>query len=101
MRALKAEIGAEVDDLVDRIPLIEDRLRLLREVLAVQAEQSLSSAEAAYSAGTVGALDLLDAERVMFQVRVAEARAETDLAVALAELEGAVGMSLSRVREES
>ena len=56
----------------------------------VQARQSLLSAESAYAAGTAGALDLLDAERVLLQVRVAAARARTDLEIAYARLEGAV-----------
>jgi outer membrane protein TolC len=59
-----------------------------------QAEEALDSALAGYSAGSHGALDLLDSERVLLQVRIAEARARTDLAIAVALLEGAVARPL-------
>lgn len=90
VRATQAAIAEEMTDLTRRIPLIDERLALFDNVLVVQAEESLLSAFAAYSAGTVGALDLLDAERVLFEVRVAAARAQTDLANAIARLERAV-----------
>jgi outer membrane protein TolC len=63
-------------------------------VLLVQAEQSLQSAEAGYAAGTLNALDLLDAERVLLEVRTGTERARADHAIALARLEGAVGAPL-------
>ncbi len=89
-RAVAAGIEQSVGDLTSRIPLIWDRLRLLDDVLSRQAEQSLRSAESAYAAGTLNALDLLDAERVLLEVRIAGQRARADYAVALAQLEGAV-----------
>lgn len=89
-RETAAAIDAELGDLVHRIPLLEEQLGLYEDVLIVQARQSLESAESAYAAGTAGALDLLDAERVLLQVRIAEARARADLAVAHARLEAAV-----------
>lgn len=90
LRETAAAIDAEIGDLVHRIPLLEEQLGLYEDVLIVQARQSLESAESAYAAGTAGALDLLDAERVLLQVRIAEARARADLAVAHARLEAAV-----------
>jgi len=42
----------------------------------------------------LNALDLLDAERVLLQVRIATARARTDFAVAEAGLEGTVAAPL-------
>jgi len=90
-RSAAAAIGRDLDDLSRRVPLAWDRLRLYEDVLSLQAEQSLRSAEAAYSATTIGALDLLDAERVLLEVRLATVRARADYAIALAQLEGAVG----------
>jgi outer membrane protein TolC len=63
---------------------------LLEDVLAIQAAESLRSAESAYGAGTLNALDLLDAERVLLEVRIASARARADYAIAVAQLEGTV-----------
>ncbi|MCJ7753752.1 MAG: TolC family protein [Thermoanaerobaculales bacterium] len=90
VRETAASIDAELGELLHRIPLLEEQVDLYDKVLIVQARQSLQSAESAYAAGTAGALDLLDAERVLLQVRVAAARARTDLEIAYARLEGAV-----------
>ena len=45
---------------------------------------------AAYAAGTGSALELLDAERTLLEVRLALARARTERAIAVATLEGTV-----------
>jgi outer membrane protein TolC len=90
VREITAGIDGELGELVNRIPLLEDQVDLYDNVLIVQSRQSLLSAESAYAAGTAGALDLLDAERVLLQVRVGAARAQTDLDIAYARLEGAV-----------
>jgi outer membrane protein TolC len=90
IREATSLIDGELGELLHRIPLLEDQVDLYENVLVVQAHQSLMSAESAYASGTVGALDLLDAERVLLQVRVAAARARTDLEIAYARLEGAV-----------
>lgn len=94
-RAVITGIDRSLGDLAQRLPLTWDRLQLFEEVLAVQADESLRSAEAAYAAGTAGALDLLDAERVLLDVKIATARARADYAIALAQLEGAVGAPLT------
>jgi len=96
LRAIETAIEEEIADLARRIPLIDERLELFDGVLVVQAEESLSSALSAYSAGTAGALDLLDAERVLFQVRVAAARSRADLHNAIARLERAVARPLPK-----
>ncbi len=67
------------------------QLRLLKDVLEIQAQESLRSSEAGYAAGAINSLDLLDAERVLLDVRTAVARTRADYAIAVARLEGAVG----------
>jgi len=99
-RQVGADIERSLGDLSSRIPLIWDRLHLFTDVLTVQARQSLSSAEAGYAAGTLNALDLLDAERVLLEVRIATERARTDYAVAVAQLEGAVGAPVAPALEK-
>jgi outer membrane protein TolC len=89
------QIEQTLNDLVQRLPLIWERVRLLEDQLSIQADQSLRSAEAGYAAGTSNALDLLDAERVLLDVRIASARARADYAIAVAQLEGAMGAPLS------
>jgi cobalt-zinc-cadmium efflux system outer membrane protein len=93
-RSVTTGIDQELDDLVYRLPLTAQRLTLFKDVLAIQAGQSLSSAEAGYAAGTLNALDLLDAERVLLEVHTAAERACADVAIAVARLEGAAATPL-------
>lgn len=90
-RRVRTEIDGEIGDLAQRLVLAWRQLRLVGDLLVVQAEESLQSAEAGYIAGTLTALDLLDAEHVLFEAQTAAARATTDYLIGLAELEGAVG----------
>jgi outer membrane protein TolC len=83
-------IHRDVEDLATRIPLIRNQLQLLEEVLVRQSEESLRSVEAAYGSGSLNALDLLDAERVLIEARTAAARSRADYAIAVALLEGAI-----------
>ena len=99
-RQVLTGIQKEIDDLVARIPLTWSQLRLTGDVLQVQARESLRSAEAAYAAGNINALDLVDAERVLLEVRIALQRQTADYAIALARLEGAVGAPLGGHQSE-
>lgn len=93
-RATVTTVERELEDLRGRLPEITRRLDLLTNVLPVQAEQAFASAEAAYAAGRVEALSLLDTERVLLDVRLSAARARADLAIALIDLEDAVAAPL-------
>jgi len=93
-RSVVADIDRSLGELVERISLTYQQLRLLEGVLGLQADQSLRSAQTAYAAGTLSSLDLLDAERVLLEVRTARERARADYAIAIARLEGAVGEPL-------
>lgn len=93
-RSTIATIERELHDLRGRIPEIVRRLNLLHNVLPIQTEESFASAEAAYAAGRVDALALLDTERVLLDVRLAGARARADLAIALIDLEDAIAAPL-------
>jgi outer membrane protein TolC len=95
-RSAASGIERELEDLRGRIPEIVRRLALLENVLPIQSEQALASAEAAYAAGRVDALALLDAERLLLDVRLAAVRSRADLAIAIIDLEGAVGAPLPR-----
>ncbi len=98
-REVLAGIERSIGDLTARMPLLFEHWRLLDTVLRVQAREALRSAETAYSTGKLNAVDLLDAEVVLFDVRIATARTRTDLAIAQAELERAVAHSLLPVQE--
>lgn len=102
-RDVVVRIEAAVGDLVERLPLSWQQLRLLKDLLIVQAEEALDSAQAGYIASTLNALDLLDAEHVLFQAHTATARAHADYLIGVAKLEGAVAAALqdSTTKERS
>ena len=100
-RSLLAEIESAIGDLETRIPLLVRHLNLLETVLVKQAQEALRSAETAYSTGKLNAVDLLDAEVVLFEVRIATERTRTDLAIAHAQLERAVGQPIEAPSENS
>jgi len=99
-REATATIDGELGDLVHRLPLLTEQLELYDDVLIVQANHSLRSAESAYASGTANALDLLDAERVLLQVRIAAERVRSDRDVAYARLEGVIAGPLEIVHGE-
>lgn len=97
-RELLTEIETALGELTQRIPLTWEQLRLMEDILILQAAESVRSAESGYVSGTFNALDLLDAEHVLFDTETAVARARADYAIRVAELEGAVGSPLQRQR---
>jgi outer membrane protein TolC len=99
-RATATAIEGSLGDLMERLPLNWRQLRLLEDLLILQAEEAVESAGAGYVAGTLNALDLLDAEHVLFESRIAVARAHADYLIALARLEGAVGEPFAATEEK-
>ncbi len=95
-RDVLAEVESAVGDLIQRVPLTWQQLRLLEDILVVQAEESVQSAQSGYVSGTFNALDLLDAEHVLFEAETAIARARADYAIRVTQLEGEVGGPLEQ-----
>lgn len=77
-----------------RLPLLYQQWTLLDKVLLAQAEEALSSAVGAYTTGNLGALDLLDAEHVLFEIRTSAARTRAEYAATIAALEAAIASPL-------
>jgi len=88
---LENEMEFSVRDGVIRAETTRDQLDLYEKVLIPQAEQALESTQSAYSTGTLNALDLIDSERFLLNVRVAHARLVADYMIALADIERAIG----------
>jgi signal transduction histidine kinase/outer membrane protein TolC len=80
-----------IQDAVLRLESSAERADLYWEVIVPQAGESLASAEAAYTTGRQGFLELLDAERVLFEARLAHRRLVADWWIAAADLERALG----------
>ncbi len=98
-RRILAAIERSIGDLTARMPLLYEHWKLLETVLSVQAREALRSAETAYTTGKLNAVDLLDAEVVLLEVRIAIARTRTDLAVARVELERATATPSQESRD--
>jgi cobalt-zinc-cadmium efflux system outer membrane protein len=89
--ALTNDIQFAIRDQVVRVQTLGEEISLFDKVLIPQANESLKSTESAYETGQLGVLDLLDSERTLLQVRLANARQRADYMVALAGLERAIG----------
>ncbi len=94
LRAVETRIDQSLAELAARLPLTLDQVRLFENLLLPQAETALDSALSAYSSGALGAIDLLDAERILLEARIGTARLRADYLIALARLEGALGAPL-------
>ncbi len=90
LEAVRDRLRFDIQETVLRIDSLGERGRLFRDVIIPQAEESLASAEAAYTTDRLGFLDLLDAERVLFQSRLSYHRLVSDLWIALSDLESHV-----------
>jgi cobalt-zinc-cadmium efflux system outer membrane protein len=99
-RDVSASVDRAVGELVEHLRLSREQVELFERVLVIQAEQSLRSAESGYAAGNLNSLDLLDAERVLLDVRTGIERARADHAIAVARLEGAIGAPLGEDNSE-
>jgi cobalt-zinc-cadmium efflux system outer membrane protein len=90
LQAVRDGLRYDVQEALLRLDSLIERGRLFLDVIIPQAEESLASAEAAYTTDRLGFLDLLDAERILFQSRLTYHRLVSDIWIALADLELAV-----------
>ena len=87
LEAVRDRLRFDIQEALLRLDSLGDRSRLFHDVIIPQAEESLASAEAAYTTDKLGFLDLLDAERILFQSRLGYHRLVSDLWIALSDLE--------------
>lgn len=98
--AVQDRLRYEVQQATLELDSLSERARLYLEVIIPQAEESLGSAEAAYTTDRLAFLDLLDAERVLFQSRLAYHRLLADLWISLADLELAAARPIPTTDQE-
>jgi len=91
------------NDLVSRAERIlyefEDggrKLKLYGDVLVPKAEELVGASEAAYTAGTIDFLSLIDAQRTLLRYQLQRERAHADRQQRLAELESLAGKGLAK-----
>jgi outer membrane protein, heavy metal efflux system len=91
-------IEASIREAGSHISTLRGQIALFNSTLVPQTEQALQSAEAAYSTGGLGVLDLLDSERVLLQVRLGLAQMASDYMKSLADMERAIGAPFPEVK---
>ncbi len=85
-----------VKDFHFKVQTAERLVKLYRDSIIPQAEQSLKAAEVGYRAGQVDFLNFIDSQRVLLDFNLAYYRAIADFGINIAELERVVGTELSR-----
>jgi outer membrane protein TolC len=91
---LMNQVEAEIADIAFQIKTTGETLDLYERGLLTQAESSLKSATAAYQTGKLDFLNLLDAERMLLQLRLAYTNEQANYFKQIAALERAVGGNL-------
>lgn len=85
---------AKIKMITYRIKDAQRQIQLYRDALVPKAEQSLKASEAAYSAGSVDFLNLIDSERSLLAFQLSYYKAIRDYEQRFAEIEMIVGQSL-------
>lgn len=85
-----------VKDFHFRMQTAERLVKLYRDSIIPQAEQSLKAAEIGYQAGRVDFLNLIDSQRILLDFQLAYYRAIADFGTNLSELERVVGIELTK-----
>ena len=89
----RLQVRTEVADLREQIRRLQRRLTLLQEELIPKAETSLEATLSAYQSGQTDFLDLLDAERTLFQLQLDHETLYAQTLKTTAALERALGRS--------
>lgn len=98
--ALETSFTTEIADLTNQIRRDEEQLDLYQTLLLPQAEASVEAAVSAYTTGQTDFLDLLDSERMLFQIRMGQEDTRTRRLKSVAALERVLGLdSLEQLQE--
>jgi outer membrane protein, heavy metal efflux system len=90
-------LGAELYEVLFDHDDAQRRIELYSATLLPKARESLQASLTAFQGGTTTFLELLDAERTLLEFQLAESRARTDRAIALARLDALVGSPVPRL----
>jgi outer membrane protein TolC len=91
--ALDASFRTEIADLLQRLDREQEQLELFTDALIPQATTTLAASVSAYTTGRATFLDLLDAERMLFNLRWSYEATRSGLLKSGAELERAIGVA--------
>ena len=91
---------SEVSEMFAKVEAARKSLSFYQEGLLPQAQQSYGAAVGAYQTGQVNFMTLLDAQRTIRDTRLGYYKALVDYAQSLADLDRAVGIDLSQLRNK-
>ncbi len=94
---LKNHVLYEVEDALINVQVAESEIKLYRDVILPQAQQTLEAVTASYRTGRASFLNLIDSERVLLKFELAYYRSLVDFEKGLADLERAVGIDLNKI----
>ncbi len=96
LQSMRTSIRTEIENLTHRLERQERQLALLEQNLLPQARTTVEATLSAYGAGRTGFLDLLDAERMLFTLRMEQVDTRVRYLQTSAELERALGSRAAR-----
>ena len=94
LASAELDLGARLQRALYRLRDAERRVELYRDGLVPKGEEAVRALDVAYQAGDEGFLDLIDAQRALLEFQLQAARAQSDRAQALAEIERITGLAL-------
>jgi outer membrane protein, heavy metal efflux system len=97
-RQARNRVLSQLQQSLSRVRSNQDSLRLTRDTLVPQAEQTLRSTLSAYQTGKRDFMTLLDAYRMVWMARENDVMAVKNLLTSLADLERAVGLSAADIQ---
>lgn len=97
-RAAQSRVLAALAQAHQRLAAIEKEITALRSILLPGAQSAFDAANKGYQLGKFGFLDVLDAQRTLFQMRTQHLRALGDYQRGVSEIERLVGGPLSSQR---
>jgi cobalt-zinc-cadmium efflux system outer membrane protein len=98
-RATKARVLTEIADAFAAMASAHARSSILGKDVVPEAQKALDAASAGYNEGKFSYLDVLDAQRTVFDARVQHLEALAEHLAAVADVEGLVGQSIETIAE--
>ena len=93
-RAAQSRLSAELSDVYQRLTAVASEIDALRTSILSGATSAYDAATKGYQLGRFGILDILDAQRTLFQARAQFLRALSEYHRGAAELERLAGADL-------
>ena len=93
-RAVESRLATELSDTYQRAAAVANEIETLRTDLLPGSQRAFDAATQGYQLGKFGFLDVLDAQRTLFQSRAQYLRALADYQLAVSEIERLTGAAL-------